>query len=432
MNELFLQIINISLSASVLILAVILLRLILQKSPKWIHVLLWGIVALRLLCPFSIESPFSVIPQSISSGKFLSERIDDYIGEISIIHDDSIYYEAAVTAGREPISDGNGGYYVVTKYDQLGEPSTVANTIIPILTIVWVFGIISFLLYATISYGHLHKMVATAILKQDNIYQSENISTPFVFGIMRPKIYLPYHLDETNMEYVIAHEQAHIYRKDHWWKLLGFLLLTIYWFHPLVWVAYILLSSDIELACDEKVIASLNNEQRADYSHALLSCSIKPRVITTCPLAFSEIGVKERISSILNYRKASHWTIGLSILVCTLIGICFLTNPISTNANLTNEKAGVYLTIGADNVTTIGVSTPYSSGGCQNADGTPFKKGELIYLEQLNDLDDLCGVTITASDKNGTVLFSVSIPDGTEDNTFSHFEEGDWILTNIK
>ena len=356
MNELFLKIINMSISASWLVLAVLILRILLKKAPKWVSVLLWGIVAIKLICPFTIESSVSLIPDSVGSGKLISEWADNYIDDIDIYHPDSIYYDAAIGAGREPISDGEGGYYVVTKHDQLGEPATIENTVIPVLSIVWVAGIILLALYTSISYWRLRSKVDTAVRYKDNIFQSENVSSPFVLGIIKPRIYLPFNMSEQDLEHVVAHEQAHIRRKDHWWKPLGFLLLTIHWFNPLMWLAYVLLCRDIELACDEKVIKELENEQRADYTQALVACSVNRRMIAACPLAFGEVGVKERVKSVMNYKKPAFWIIILAIIACVGVAICFLTNPVSKNtivlgANYDIEKVLYAVTVG-DEVST--------------------------------------------------------------------------------
>ena len=327
MSNLFLKILNMSISASWLVLAVLILRFVLKKAPKWVNVLLWGIVAVRLICPFTIESSVSLIPDSVGSGELVSEWIDDYIDDIDIHHPDSVYYDAAIGAGREPISDGEGGYYVVTKHDQLGEPATIENTVIPVLSIVWVTGMAILALYTVISYFRLRRKVDTAIRNKDNIFQSENVNSPFVLGILRPRIYLPFKMNGQDLGHVVAHEQSHICRKDHWWKPLGFLLLTIHWFNPLMWLAYIFLCRDIELACDEKVIQALGNEQRADYSQALLACSVNHRRIAACPLAFGEVGVKERVKSVMNYKKPAFWVVILAVISCVIVAVCFLTNP---------------------------------------------------------------------------------------------------------
>ena len=210
-------------------------------------------------------------------------------------------------------------------------PGASANPLqiwIPVLTGIWLFGIAALFLYSAVSYWRLHRKVCEAVILRGNIYQSEKVCSPFVLGIIKPKIYLPYHMDSREMDHVIAHEQTHIRRKDHWWKPLGFLLLTIHWFNPLMWLSYILLCRDIELACDEKVIREMGNEQRADYTQALVACSVDRRLIAACPLAFGEIGVKERVKSVMNYKKPAFWIVLASVIVCAVIAVCFLTNPI--------------------------------------------------------------------------------------------------------
>lgn len=331
MNELFLKIINMSISASWLVMAVLILRLVLKKAPKWVNVLLWGIVAVRLVCPFAFESTVSLIPDFIGSGDFVSKWMDDYIGDVDIHHPDSVSYDAAIGAGREPISDGEGGYYIVTKHDQLGEPDTIENTVMPVLSVVWLAGMLLLAFYTSTSYWHLCRNVDTAVRYKDNLFQSENVSSPFVLGLIKPRIYLPFSINGQDLEHVIAHEQAHIHRKDHWWKPLGFLLLTIHWFNPFVWLSYVLLCWDIELACDEKVIRELGNEQRADYTQALVACSINRHTIAACPLAFGEVGVKERVKSVMNYKKPAFGIVLLAVIACVGVAVCFLTNPITAD-----------------------------------------------------------------------------------------------------
>ena len=209
-------------------------------------------------------------------------------------------------------------------------PGDSANPLqiwIPIFSILWITGIAALLLYTVVSYWRLQRKVSEAVIFRDNIYQSENVASPFVLGIIKPKIYLPYHIDGQDLSHVVAHEQAHIRRRDHWWKPLGFLLLTIHWFNPLMRLAYVLLCRDIELACDEKVIKELGNEQRADYTQALVACSVNRRMIAACPLAFGEVGVKERVKSVMNYKKPAFWVVVLAVIACVVVAVCFLTNP---------------------------------------------------------------------------------------------------------
>ena len=311
MNELFLKIINMSISASWLILAVLILRLVLKKAPKWVNVLLWGIVAVRLICPLSFESALSLIPSSET-----------------IPLDIEMAAKPTIDSGVPAINSVVNP--VLSSFAPPQHVLTSANPLqiwIPILNIIWLIGVGALLLYTAVSYWRLCRKVDTAVRYKGNIFQSENVSSPFVLGIIKPRIYLPFNMNGQDLEHVVAHEQAHIRRKDHWWKPLGFLLLTIHWFNPLMWLAYVLLCRDIELACDEKVIKELGNEQRADYTQALVACSVNRRMIAACPLAFGEVGVKERVKSVMNYKKPAFWVIIIAVIICVGVAACFLTNP---------------------------------------------------------------------------------------------------------
>ena len=311
MSELFLKIVNMSISASWVVIAVLTLRFCLKKAPNWVNVLLWGIVAMRMVVPFSIESVLSLIPSA--------ETISP-----TIMMEQSPSVQTGVPALNHVINPVISGSFTPA-------PGASANPLqiwIPVLAGIWLFGIAALFLYSAVSYWRLRRKVCEAVILRGNIYQSEKVCSPFVLGIIRPKIYLPYHMDSREMGHVIAHEQTHICRRDHWWKPLGFLLLTIHWFNPLMWLSYVLLCRDIELACDEKVIGEMGNEQRADYTQALVTCSVGRRVIAACPLAFGEIGVKERVKSVMNYKKPAFWIVLASVIVCAVIAVCFLTNPI--------------------------------------------------------------------------------------------------------
>lgn len=214
-----------------------------------------------------------------------------------------------------------------------GESINPLQIWIPILAAVWILGMVVFLVYTAISYFLLKRKVRTAVLLRDIIYRSENVISPFVLGIIKPKIYLPFYMKEQDVVHVVAHEQAHIRRKDHLWKTLGFLLLAINWFNPLMWIGYVLFCRDIELASDEKVVRELDREQRADYAQALLSCSVNRRGIAACPLAFGEVGVKERVKSVLNYKKPAFWLIVAAVMAGVVLAFCFLTNPKTTKDN---------------------------------------------------------------------------------------------------
>ena len=310
MSELFLKIINMSISASWLILAVLILRFVLKKAPKWINVLLWGIVAIRLICPFSFESTLSLIPSA--------ETIPLNIGMDTT---------PTINSGISAINNAVNPIISQSNTPMAGASVNLLQITIGIYEYIWIFGMIALALYTAISYWRLRRKVDTAVRYKDNIFQSENVSFPFVLGIIKPRIYLPFKMNGQYLEHVVAHEQAHVCRKDHWWKPLGFLLLMIHWFNPLMWLAYVLLCRDIELACDEKVIKELGNEQRGDYTQALVACSVNRRMIAACPLAFGEVSVKERVKSVMNYKKPAFWVIIISVIVCVGVAVCFLTNP---------------------------------------------------------------------------------------------------------
>ena len=252
MSELFLEIVNRSIAASWIVIAVLILRFCLKKAPKWVNVLLWGIVAVRLIFPFSIESALSLIPSA--------ETVSP-----SIMMETAPSVQTGVPALDQVINP-------VIDHSLSPAPGASANPLqiwISVIAAVWLAGAAALLLYSAISYWRLRRRVREAVILRDNIYQSENAGSPFVLGIIQPKIYLPYSVDSGALAYVIAHEQAHLRRGDHVWKPLGFLLLTIHWFNPLLWLSYALLCRDIELACDEKVIKNLSCGQRADYMQAL-------------------------------------------------------------------------------------------------------------------------------------------------------------------
>ncbi len=310
MSGFFINIVNMSISASWIVLAVLLLRLVFRKAPKWITVLPWGIVAIRLICPFSIESVMSLIPSAETiSPQILIETPEINTG-IPFVNNtlNPIIEDSVITIAPE-------------------KSISTLQLLVLILSKVWIIGVVLLLAYTVFSYWRVCRKVGTAVLLRENIYQSETVISPFVLGIVKPKIYIPFDLSEKDIGHVIAHERAHICRKDHWWKPLGFLLLALHWFNPLIWIGYVLLCRDIELACDEKVVKELNTEQRADYSQALLTCSVDRRIIAACPLAFGEVGVKDRVKSVLNYKKPAFWIIVAAIVASITVAVCFLTNP---------------------------------------------------------------------------------------------------------
>lgn len=328
MKELFAKVLSTSLSASWLVLLVLVVRWLLRKAPRGIAVLLWGFVAVRLLCPVMLESPTSLLPRNNISEAIVSSWMDGSPEKVRLPQDNREAYRQATDHEHAPILAGEKDDTQVPNLDGIRAPTDRENTQLPILPLIWVCGIACFVLYTIVSYFCLCRKTATAIRLEKQVYQSNAIQSPFVMGLIQPRIYLPIGLHSQDIGYVIAHEKAHISCGDHWWKPLGLALLTVHWFNPFMWIAYILLCRDIELACDEKVIRTMKNEQRAAYSQALVSCSLRSyKVVTACPLAFGEIGVKERIRAILYYRKPTVGVLCVSFAAVLAIAACFLTRP---------------------------------------------------------------------------------------------------------
>ncbi len=310
MEFLFLQAVNLSISAGFLVLVVLLLRLVLKKAPKWMNMALWAVVALRLLFPFSIESPWSLLPssQTIPTDIALSPNPGIYSG---------------VTALDQAVNPVFSQQFAPNP----GDSANPLQILIPIAAVIWLLGVAIMLSYAVLSYLGLRRKLRSATHLRWRIYQSDAIQSPFVFGLIKPKIYVPVDADQDSLPFVIHHEDIHIDRKDHLWKFLGFLLLSIYWFNPFLWVAYIFLCRDMELACDERTVKYQDSAYRAEYSQALLNCSLKRKSIAACPLAFGEVGVKQRIRSVLHYKKPRFILIVLAILVCAGTFVGFMTTP---------------------------------------------------------------------------------------------------------
>ncbi len=310
MSDIFLKVLNMSISAGWIVLVVLLLRLLFKKMPKWITVLLWSMVAIRLVCPFSIKSAISLIPSAQTvSPDIMTQSTPEINTGIPVVND---VVNPIIAGSFAPAP---------------AESANPLQILIPVLALCWVAGMTVLALYALISYMRIKTRVKNSELLRENIYVCEKVGSPFVLGMIRPKIYLPLGMNQQDREHVVAHETAHIYRKDHLWKPFGFLILILHWFNPLIWVAYILLCRDIELACDEKVIKELDFDGRADYSQALLNCSVGRRNISACPLAFGEVGVKERVKSVLNYKKPAFWLIVSAVAVIAVTALCVLTDP---------------------------------------------------------------------------------------------------------
>lgn len=329
MGEIFLKLLNMSITASWIILAVLGIRLLFRRIPKWISCLLWGIVAIRLIFPFSIESTFSLQPSA--------EPIKSSI----MVEGERIPYV--------PFIDSNVGVVENTINPALAETFAYQETqsVAPLQIVteiaggLWLCGMVVLLILALVSMIKLRLCVREAVLYRENIYICDAVKSPFILGIIRPRIYLSSSLSEEEMAYIIAHESAHLKRKDHLWKPFGYLLLCIYWFNPLCWVAYIMLCKDIELACDEKVIRDMNFEDKKEYSRVLLSCATQRRLVMVCPLAFGEVGVKDRVKLVLNYKKPSFWIVLISMVACVVVAVCFLTEP-KSDFSIADYKAISY------------------------------------------------------------------------------------------
>ncbi len=311
MAAVFLKLLNLSISASWLVLAVLVLRLVSKRSPKWMNVLLWGMVALRLMLPFSIESALSLIPsaETLSPEVVRFDPAPTITSGVEFI-DNAVNPSLSESFAAAPLASVNPLY--VWTY---------------LAGWVWLIGLGAMLLYALVSYLRLRRRVSVSLCVRENIYLCDAISSPFILGVVKPHIYLPSGLDEVQRQNVLSHERAHLARRDHWWKPLGFALLAVYWFNPVLWLAYTLLCRDIELACDERVIRTMDESAVKTYSTVLLACSMPRKAVITCPLAFGEVGVKERVKNALHYKKPAFWVVAASVAVCVVVAVCFLTDP---------------------------------------------------------------------------------------------------------
>ena len=326
MDKIFLQLLNMSAAAGWLVLAVMVLRLFMKKAPRWLTCVLWGMVAVRLLCPFFLESPLSLIPSP--------RLLDPY----EVRYGD----HPAVTTGIPAV---NGMVNPVLSETLSPAAKAGANPLhvwITFAGVLWFLGFTALLLHSLISFLRIRKTVEESIPLQDNVRLCDRVGSPFILGIFHPEIYLPSDIREQELPYVLAHEKAHLKRRDHWWKPLGYLLLSLYWFHPLMWAAYVLFCRDIELACDESVIRDMSLEGKKAYSHALVSLSLHRRLVSACPLAFGESNIKERVHKVLHYKKPAFWMIIAAVAACVAAAVCFLTNP--------SEKSGTDETLPASEI----------------------------------------------------------------------------------
>lgn len=316
----FIKVLNMSITAGWMILAVVLLRPLLKRSPKWIRYILWSLVAIRLLVPISFESVTSLVPST------------ETIPEMTVYYDSSQipYIHSGSDVVNSTVNPIISDRYIPLVDDTVPVEGTVnpATDLIFIISTVWLIGVAMMLVYCIISYALLRRKVRVSVPAHKNIRICDSIDSPFILGIIRPTIYIPSNMTDSQHSSVIAHEQMHIQHGDHLWKVLGFIILSVYWWNPLIWVAYVLFCRDIELICDEAVVKKMESADRVAYSEALLSFNMPKRIISACPLAFGEVGVKARIKSVLNYKKPGLWIIIAAILICTVTAVCLLTDPI--------------------------------------------------------------------------------------------------------
>lgn len=344
MESVFLAVLNRSIAAGWLILAIAVLRLFLKKAPKSIRPWLWALVLARLVWPRFRESPLSLLPSAETVPRTVLER-----GALQVRSGIAVFNSAV----NERLAD---------LYEAVPIPAGHTRSAVSICAAVWLAGMALMVLWALFSSLRLRRRVAEAVPGEDVVWICGGIGSPFLLGILRPRIYLPEGLDGENRTYVLAHERAHIRRRDHLTKPLGWLLLSVYWFHPLVWLAYVLFCRDVELACDERVISELGPACKKPYSAALLACSVRGSGLAACPLAFGEVGVKERVKNVLNYKKPAFWAVLACAAVVAAAAVCFLTDPVPDPP----ESSVSYANLGAS----------------QPEEPAVFAAGALLYMDQ--------------------------------------------------
>ncbi len=313
MSEIFLAVLNMSLTTSYVILFMILFRLLLKRAPKVISYALWGVVAFRLIFPFSFKSMFSLMPRNINAEP--------------IPHDIIYQQSPQIDSGKEAVDS-----FLIKSLPTIGASVDPIQIYVKIGTYIWALGIIVLIVYGLLSIFTIKRLLKGAQLIEDNIFEADNLKTPFVLGLIKPKIYLPVGLNATERSYILLHEQTHIHRKDNIIKVLAFIIFSIHWFNPLVWIAFRLMCKDMELSCDERVLKEMNEDIKKPYASSLLSLATERRIFNGSPLAFGEGNVRDRIKNVLNYKKPRFWVIVFSIIVASVVGIGLLTNPDSSNA----------------------------------------------------------------------------------------------------
>ena len=329
MEKIFTVICERGISAGYVILAVIVLRLLFRKSPRWVMGILWALVAIRLICPIVVESPFSVVPkeppfdvvQQGDTDKETSNLKSEQ--QINNLADQNQTFSKQVVEIKEHAAEQDE-----TKDFRTDKRKTDSKKI---LSTIWLLGMLVLTGYGIFGSLRVEYQLRFAVPVEQQIWECDTIHTSFLWGLFHPRIYLPSGMNEETKRYVIRHERAHQKRGDHWWKVIGYVLLVIYWFQPLMWIAYWIFARDIEYACDEHVIGNLSFAERKEYAQALLLCGSGRSRRLAGPLAFGGLGVKPRIKNVLSYQKPGRGKIAISLLVCVVVSVCFLTNPKDVN-----------------------------------------------------------------------------------------------------
>ena len=371
LDHLFMQILDMSKTASIVIVAVMLARLLLRKAPKWISYALWAVVLVRLLCPLSIQAPVSVLPEvgSVSEGYTLADE------PISVVGAGVAAYQAVGDA----LNGGLGAQHIpTTERDEMGMTQYVTTDWWSVWILfgqyVWVLGVAIMAVYSAVSYVKLRRSLRVCAPLRENIFIADDIQSPFVVGLVRPKIYLPCGLGEREREYIILHEQHHIRRMDHIVKALAFLALAVHWFNPLVWVAFVLACRDMEMSCDEAVIGKLGGEIRADYSASLLALATGRRIIAGTPLAFGEGNTRSRIKNLANWRKPVFWVVAAAVVACVVLAVCLLTDP--PDEDVGNETMEDFTGI----ITNISESEPYCLVEVTDSGSSDLAVGDRVFV----------------------------------------------------
>ncbi len=356
MSDLALKIINMSLNAGIVVVAVLILRLFTGKLPKFLNVLLWGAVALRIMLPFSFESEMSLMPakevitsvETVTGTQEIKTEVEVITetesgivtppqAEVKPETQPSVEQTVPNADAGIPEADGTANEHIIETTTKTNIKSNSADVML-IVGIIWAAGVAGMIIYAVISYIKIKRTVRISVCKEKNIYYCDNIRSPFILGIIKPKIYLPSDIDEEDEKYVLMHENAHLKRKDYLWKPFGFLLLSVHWFNPLIWVAYIMLCRDIEVACDEKAVKNMSKQEKIGYSKSLVNCSINQKSVSVNPLTFGGISVKKRIENILNYKKAPLWAMIIAVLLSCVLLVGFMTDPVDKTGKKDNKE----------------------------------------------------------------------------------------------